>query len=306
MEASTSLPGQERKHASFAAGVPAAGEKPSTEKAPKAARISTRTTSSQHSKGKMSISSAISSITKTLTRNTVSDDFGEEAKRTVVGARYYPVEKFSEEVPICRTLKQFKDSIMLFVLDERNEEVNSNEEKLQNLERRKGEVERWMMKAMQHHHLGGAPAMLCIFLVHDEYAPGSFHKMHTTMTQASLKVNMESEANCLPGRASSNSASFRPLNSNGSASKGAVKEVAPLTHAEKLRAFSEELRRLTKADEDDVLQYACNFDDPDAMLKFIVTMSNDIIERRKHDFLTKPDDFEDKKPSRCRCSCVVA
>lgn len=44
----------------------------------------------------------------------------EAAQRKVVCARYYPVEAFSEEVPVCRTLKDFKETVMLFLIDDRD------------------------------------------------------------------------------------------------------------------------------------------------------------------------------------------
>lgn len=279
-------------------------------------------------KSVMSVMSAGRRISNVFARKTLDNDDdsdcdseeGVDAKRTVVSARYFPVESFSEEVPICKTLKQFKESVMLFLVDKRKDEEISQNERMSNLRFRKGEVERWVQFAMRHHHAPGAPAMLCILLMHEsperEISVTSFDPVSSfdadcgnatksMATNCSMKVNYSSttDLKALPGNLPEN---------------GVVRTEPEDSVDAPYLSFVEDLRKAIDAPACDKLQYKCNFDDPDATLKFILRLTSTVIDRRKDDpnCTTSPHQFlsrltaemeknERRRCRRCRSSCVV-
>merc|ERR1719316_769692 len=104
----------------------------------------------------------------------------------------------------------------------------------------------------------------------------SLRKQETEASLSSMKVGTDiTEAFQLPGS---------PTSDNGKRPSTADRKASVANaHLTPEEAFVEDLRNIIKAPTGDCLHYACNFSDSDALLRFMVRLSRNIIERRKTD-----------------------
>jgi len=81
----------------------------------------------------------------------------------------FPVEHFSEAVPVCRNVDQWRALCMVFLLDPRQSE---NGDVLRDLAGRLGEVQRWVGNFIQASDIKSAPPQLQVVFQHHDFAGG--------------------------------------------------------------------------------------------------------------------------------------
>lgn len=275
-------------------------------------------TGSVSSSGSGSSSSANRTSRFSIRRTTVQS-VDEQPGRCCVSSRYYPVETFSEELPKCLTFKQFKESCMIFLLNSQTEVPLSDI--MKNCAFRKAEMDRWLKGALSKFCARAAPALFCVCLIHrpssaveafDTTCPGSsLSSARSTVTPGesaqdtdrpsiastglqirdplgSMNVSYDhADVQGLQAKRCSTESTNTGLSASFASSKSLTRKSGNQPDPDDPEAnfikFNDELRTLIAAPSHDCLTYTCDFDDPQAILKVILRLSQVILDRRHED-----------------------
>jgi len=254
-----------------------------------------------------------------ITGRTTVQSVDEHPGRCCVSSRYYPVETFSEELPKCLTFKQFKESCMIFLLNSQTEVPLSDI--MKNCAFRKAEMDRWLKGGLSKFCAKAAPALFCVCLIHrpssavqafDTTCPGSsLSSARSTLTPGesaqdtdrpsiastglqiraplgSMNVSYDhadvqglQATRCSTG--STNTGPSASFASSKSLTRKSGNQPDPDDPETNFIKFTDELRTLIAAPSHDCLTYTCDFDDPQAILKVILRLSQVILDRRHED-----------------------
>lgn len=180
----------------------------------------------------------------------------------------HPVATFSDCVPVCRAINEWRALTMVFLVDERETSMLEN---IKDLRRRLFEIKQWVKTFTLSKKVREVPYLVAVILKHEQ----------ATCVQQAQEQPTETP-------------------------KAAAEETKEAEDGEELlQSFVNEVRSAVHAPEEWQLIWKCNFDDPSSLLHTFTSLAASILRGRQgDDHRVVAWESETYLPSACRCSLM--